>query len=324
MYTESGPFLNLLSSSILRSSEIVGTVIFQIPPVSIPAPQYSSGDDNLFTGLGSMDLVSLILIAVVVHYLGAAVQQMRPDFHHWGIKLGIGAFLLWAGAWLTEHGMNDRWGVAAMLLRGILFGTIACGVVRTLQPIWQRIADLASEARRWQERRERERQRREEEIERRKRQHQADLDWERNAPQREAAARQEEERRQQALVWKRRKEEARAQAMQLFLRHRSTLGEMFTRSDFDEYLKSYMGDSQPVETVERRLQELSELVEQLVERVLPPKKVTTLEEAAEWYQENCRMVERLNLTDRQKRSMLATLSRKHTEMMERILGDMPI
>jgi hypothetical protein len=294
-------------------------------PVELPENS-AAAEQDFFQQLDATDVCSLTLVAIAITIVGNIVSGMRPDQKQLGLKVGLGVFLLWVTVWLLDNGLDDPNKVFGTIYRGVIFGLITSGAVRTFRPMFAAMDEAAEtrkrerEWKREQKKREKERLKQEKDAAEHARLRQ--IEWERSAPERERQAREAEERRRNEEVEQHRRIEARAEALRVFNRHREVVTNRFTRKDFDEYVGEYMNDKFSADDVERRGKELHELIEYHSLQIDPPPKTVSLPELAAWFESQIEKIEEMNLSERMKRTMLSKLKRRYAEAVDRKLEDL--
>lgn len=164
-------------------------------------------------------------------------------------------------------------------------------------------------ASKWRRHAELERQRREEQDRRRQ--------WE----EADRAARERERERMKAQGQQRRAD-ARAKAYRTFTLYAPKLHDRFTQEMRDEYVAQFMGDEHPPEGVERRGEELVEILQKHLDEVEPPTKARTLEDLTKWYQEQKERIESLPVEERVKRRHIAGLNTRYAELSEQLMENL--
>lgn len=126
-------------------------------------------------------------------------------------------------------------------------------------------------------------------------------------------AREQQQAKTQAEA-QRRRTNARASAALTFSLYAPKLGARFTREMCDNYVNSFMGDEHSPQDVERRREELVAILDKHVGELPPPKKATTVEELASWFQDQQQRIESLPIDEKAKRAHLVELKQRYSEL----------
>jgi hypothetical protein len=169
--------------------------------------------------------------------------------------------------------------------------------------------------------RKRERERKQRDREEQKRREQ----WEREAPERERQYRIAEERRLQQEAVSREARQTREDtryACELFYNvHAPKIGDRFSKQELHDFINRYMGDTQSLDVIRRRANQLVETIRQHVEAVDPPEEIATLEALGAWYEKQLTHLEGLNIAPHIKREFGLRLNDRYTELTERLLEE---
>jgi len=249
-----------------------------------------------------------------------------PRLQQWGLRLAFAAGLVYFGVRCYEDTPNDSGEAVVLTLRSLAIGALLLG------PLWVLLGSAsfltehvqsvtaAATARAAARRYERERKR--QEATEQERQRLANLEWERQRPQRELEARLAAER---AAADKRlsqsdqaRRENARAACELLYAQFAPEIGGRFPQTEVDRFLRTYMSDAQSVDEVERRGQELQRLIHEHRQHIQrdPPE---TIQALAEWYLGEKERIEALPLDDDLKQTHLMQLDYRYAELSEQLL-----
>jgi hypothetical protein len=165
-------------------------------------------------------------------------------------------------------------------------------------------------------------ERRAEEARKEREQQERDLTWERERPERERQERQWEAERQAAAAAKKRRDDVRAECLLYFHLHSPEFGTRFGRKQFDEYVKTYMGDDQPPQEVEQRAQRLLGLMEGHLEKAGVKQRPFDVGSLARWYEEQKATIEAQRLPEESKENALALLYERYETLMQRHLEEL--
>lgn len=181
------------------------------------------------------------------------------------------------------------------------------------------IAEPADRVRRWREDARRSRIDRRARLDAERKAARERAEWERQAPERERQRQRAEAEARSRADDQRRREDARAAALLDFTFYAAKLGSRFSRQDFDHYLQTYMGDGQPPDVVERRKGELLAIFEKHLSDISPPRQEQTIEGLTTWYESMKTRIEGSSMDDRTKRTQLAELYARYTELMSELM-----
>jgi hypothetical protein len=281
--------------------------------------------DTFLDVINSADVVSLIVLIAVLCWLGSSMIGRHPQLRLWGERLAAAAFIGYCvviGSELETHtpGMWLRAVWRAILAAGLTLGAswvvlAAYGFMRTLSDSARANAERRATRRRF----ERERKQREEE-ERKRRE-----EWKRQAPERERQRQIAEERRLQQEAVSREARQTREDtryACELFYNlHAPKIADRFSKQDLHDFLDRYMDDSQSLDVIRRRANQLIDTIRQHVEAVDPPDQITSLEELAGWYGKQTALLEGLDIEPNIKKEFCIQLRDRYTGLTERLLEE---
>lgn len=273
------------------------------------------------------DLCSTLALLGVLGFLGTWMVGRRDSLRTWGLRLGAAAFLGFGG----HEAVTRRASTADRLLPIALETLIAAGFVVAgswmLLPVtcWvheHTLGALVARIRRWrwawidrararQFKREQERKRRDtEEYDRR-----MAPEWERQARDRE----QQERARAQA---QRRRENARARVELAYNLQAPEIGERFSRELFDDFCKRYLSEERAPEDVERRAQELLDMLQGHAAKVSRGAEEKSFAELAQEFEQQRQEIEASNLPPGMKRGILLKLrTAVENKITERVAED---
>ena len=281
--------------------------------------------DAALNFINSNDVVPLIGLVVVLCWIGDRMIQRAPQLRQWGWRFAAAAFIGFCflmgseledqtpGAWL---GIVCRGLLAAGLTLGVSW--IVLAVYGFMKSVSERAAREA-QSRADDRRREKERKQREREEKKRSEQ------WERDAPERERQRQIAEERRlQQEAVSRdaRQTREDTRYACELFYNlHAPKIAERFPKQELHDFLNRYMADTQSLDVIRQRTNQLVETIRQHVEAVDPPEEIASLEELAGWYEKQKAHLEDLKIEASIKKDFCIQLRERFSTLTERLLEE---
>ncbi len=201
-------------------------------------------------------LTGVILIMVVLGRLIATERQKMC-----GVVFGIVGFLVYGGYALQEFSPKDGEHLFSIALRSLIVFGLVVGlswlvlplVVGAATTIWRRMREASAAA-------DEEYQRIQQQWEAEDRQRKEAEEWARSAPAREKAQEEAEAKAKEDAAIRKRKEDARAACIFLYEQQAHLVGPRLAKESFEEMLKQFLGDHQPVEEVERRAIQLQNLI----------------------------------------------------------------
>lgn len=270
------------------------------------------------------DPLPKITLAILLTYVGRLTVQADRRTDGWGLKVAYVVFVCYLAG--VGWSRNARTGTAwtNVSFYGLITAWISLGAAWIVLPILTTLHRLLIAAplhklRYWRAsayaRREEERARREREL-RAERERAA---WEAAAPERERQRLLSEEEASRRLEAQRRRDDARASALLSYTFYAAKLGGRFSRADFDLYLANYMGDSLSPAVVEQRGRDLLAIFERHLADVQPPQREQTIEGLTAWYEATKGRIEQSSMDDRTKRTQLAELYGRYTELMSELM-----
>jgi hypothetical protein len=273
------------------------------------------------------DFFPLLFLLCILILAGNAIASRTPDAHIYAARAGYAVFLGYAVVALMHFGSADPSLIAAVLIRALMLAGIAVGASCCTMPVFIVARNKQRELQRRAEQghHDRQRQRRDEENERLKRE--AELrDAERRRIQGEADAkyRAEAEAQQRVEQERRQKEKTRvAQACSrcelLFSLYRADIESRFSRDMLDDFMKKYMHEGVPAETVERRADELCAIMERHREIVKGKAQPTTIADLAKWFTDQQQFIEQSPAPADMKENQLIMLSMRYEKLFEEIM-----
>ena len=265
------------------------------------------------------DFCSTAFLAFFLFCIGGKMVEGRPTLCQWGKRIAAAAFLFYVVHEAYASQPIDASGWIGVLLRGLLAGGMVLGLAWIALTVFAfartyllqlPLAKLRSMTQSIRQRR--------------------SVQEERSSGTAEDALRrqcqQEEQRRKREQAddvaqARRRRVNARADAALAFSRYASKIGNRFSQDMFDHFVATYMTDDQPADDVEHRGQELLSTLRQHLEEIEPPGKKRTLEELAQWHQEEKAHIEALDTDARTKRIHLATLNTRYADLAAQLMEE---
>lgn len=269
------------------------------------------------------DLCALIFVVIIMVAIGQRLVQGRPNSQLWGLRIAAANFLVFA----VVRGVELAASTADDLLSALIVGLLASALL--LGPTWIVLAILEFSHERYQklmrsvrasaEMRRTERQQRRQRRDRER----AARELQQRTPEQQRAERRaaEEQRRLEAQREEsaRRREDAIAACELLYQLREPDIGRRFPREQLDKFIQKYMGADRSTEVIERRADELRQVIQQLHEAVDPPTRFTELSQLTAWYEQQKQQVQSLSVAEMHKEDYLAQLNERYTELMQQIL-----
>lgn len=279
--------------------------------------------DFIVNSIQDGDVCGLFFFSIVVMFVGDRMINGFPALRLLGLRAAAFAFV----GFTASHIVNTNGSTGSDLAMAGIVGLL--GAIVALGPAWIILACLGYVGRHYQNatssarsathnrrfRREREN------AEQAKRREQ--LEWERQAPQRERArlemiARQREESMKQMDAHKVRTN-ARADCELLYQLYAPEIDQRFPRASLDEWMNKYMGDDQSPAEIETRAEQLRKLILHHLEQVKPAPKFSSLNQLANWFQDQKSQIDTLPIEDRLRRVLIANLNVRNAELMQSII-----
>lgn len=286
--------------------------------------------EHIWHLLLSGNVILLAFVVWVLYQLGNAASQNCPESRVWSKRLGFGVFIVFLGLVLANVELPDATSLAIVTIRALLIAWFAGAVALLTLPavywfnaaIYSQQTSLRAAATARRERREANRKAREAEARRKIDQE----EWERNAPEREraerlAAAQADLERRQRQHSQKRR-EDVRSQLELIYTLYAYKIRKLFSKAMFDDFEKKYMGDDRSADEVEERGRQLLAILEQHHNSVEQPRKYSSLDELANWFVEEQRRLDGLELDEFLKDEFRAILQDRYSELSQKFMQTM--
>lgn len=281
--------------------------------------------DTVLDVINSSDVVSLIALIAVLCWLGSRMIHRYPELGQWGSRFAAGAFIvycLFMGSELAVHTPGVWLGIAC---RGVLAAGLTLGVSWIVLAVYGFMKSYSDRAARQAQSRAADRKREKERKQREREEQKRRAQWEREAPERERQYQIAEERRlQQEAVSRdaRQTREDTRYACELFYNlHAPTIRERFSKQDLHDFLNRYMDDTQTLDVIKRRANQLIETIRQHVESVDPPEEIASLEELAGWHTKQKALLEGLDIEPNIKREFCLQLKDRYTMLTERLLEE---
>jgi|GEM_PF-2473174 len=276
------------------------------------------------------EVIALIVLAAILFRVGASMSQSRPRVEAWAWRASAGTFVLDALLYLSHESDPTIATCLAAAIHALIVAWAAIGIFLIAFSAYALVADffsgLAARAERQVRVRKDARERAEKEKREAEEKRQRDEAWERTRPERERQQREAAER--QALDLRRknaeqkRREDARLRCETLYSLQAPVIKKRFNRSMFDAFVAKYMGDNRPADEVEERADQLSSLITQHVNAVVPEVKKADLGEITAWYVNEKERFNALPIDDEVKDEHLRQLEIRYSELTEEFLEKM--
>jgi hypothetical protein len=266
------------------------------------------------------DMGGMTVLVLVLMFVGNKTSQAREGTRRlcWGIAAIVLVVYVAHGLFVRRMAATDQ--LTELTFRALLAAGFVLGVLWILSPLceglhrntigrlesWLSATRKKMAARKAQREQERLRQRQQEAFER-------------EAPERERASRRAAKQAEEAAKAQRTRENARAACELLYNAHAPELATRFPRQDLDDFLCKQMGDDRIPEYVEERGQQLLEIIRKHVEKADPPKKIVTLADLARWYLEQKDQIDRVALSEDDKKLLLSQLEERYVRLQEKYL-----
>jgi hypothetical protein len=263
--------------------------------------------------VGHYDVCSLGVIAGIAFLFVQGVERHFPLYHQVMRRFMVVGFLA-----TVSYGYYDAKPAVESELLGLIILALAASQAAALialivvPPVVSVRDTLCSWSRSWRLAAERRAEERRKAEEKRRR----ELEWERSRPERERQEREWEAKRQAEAAAQKRRDDARAECLLYFHLHAPEFSKRFSRPQYDEYVKTYMGDNQPPEEVERRAQRLLGLMEGHLEKAGARAQQLDLAALAKWYQDARAQIEALAIDPRSKHFQLGKLHQRYAELVQ--------
>lgn len=271
----------------------------------------SSLTTDLVNVLDSVDVCSLVVLAAALNFVGEWACQPQPHLRQRGVSVGVAAFVLLLAVGLIADGGTDD-AVMRLMQAGVVAACVAGAATIALPAVgWlydtsieKPTAQFRSVLRSWDDQRMQGQRQAQEQRERE--------EWERSRPQREQAQREAAERQRREQEQKasdqRRREAARFQVRLLYDRHAGKIKASFPRKRFDEYVTEYLSDAYPADEVEKRAEELRNMILDFFESTDDDRPQRSLTEIRTDFAGERQLIEASDLDEDTKAAMLADLN----------------
>lgn len=283
--------------------------------------------DTAINVLQRSSVTSLLWILCILTFAARIILCRRPDGCDYAARIGYGVFLAYAFLGLLHFGFGDLSRVAAVLLRALLYAAITFSATGCVIPVYLLLRDCYRTSRRRSEQRRIDRKRRQEQQERDRTQTEAHIqEAQRRRVFEEAERTRKADAESQKRAQQKQREQEKVRIAQACARcelqfnlHRADIQPRFTRKMLDDFMRKYMHDGQPVETVEKRADELCALMERHREILKGRAQPMTLDELAKWFLDEKQRIEALQLDEELKDDHLAHLHIRYAELSQEIL-----
>lgn len=280
----------------------------------------------LLADIEGTDLCLAVFLLVAALWLGNAIARGDSRSRRIGLGAGALAFIAVVIRQLEIAPPAASADFVGLLIPAAVAGAVATGIgwcvagpladfhALTIAPLFQTARDWR---RRLAERRCAATEAKRREADERKRQE----EYERAAPERERQRQAAEEKRKADAEAQRRREAARANCEMVYALYAPEISNRFSKSDFQEFARKYLGDDRPAEQVEQRVEELIQHIERHLERIEPMRKFDSLESLAQWFSAQRRQLDAVD-DERLKRSLLVRLNERYADLTSRLLEEL--
>jgi hypothetical protein len=271
------------------------------------------------------DACVLFLFSVIMMFIGDRMINSQPVLRIWGLRISALAFVGFTVFHITDHHSSGASEYAMAAIVGLLGGLVTLGPAWIVLAIFGFVGGYYRQAAASATSAGHQRKiKREQKIAEERKRHEQ-IEWERNAPERERAYREAELRQQDEAKKKadsqKRRSNARADSEMLYQLYAPEIGVRFPRAALDDWTKRYMGDDQSANDVEQRAEQLRNIITHHREQVNPTPQFSTLQELVMWFQNQKSQIEVLPIDDRLRRMLLANLNVRNAELMKQVLDD---
>lgn len=219
------------------------------------------------------DTFPQLLFTVVLLLVGQHAIADRPRLRLAGLWIALLAFLAFIARLVVLHGVSDPWILTAAAIRGLLAAGLITGLSwlvlpllalfyeSLIEPVLRRPREWFERVRLWREGRQfRHSQRQDQQA------------WERAAPEREAEATKAAKQQRRQAAEQQQRDETRFRIRLLIDQHREQLGDRFPDAWLQRYFVDYLGDGLSSKEVQRRADQLREMVLETVKPLMSPEK----------------------------------------------------
>lgn len=272
------------------------------------------------------DFPAVFCAWVLLSFLGRMFAGQRPLVVRRSLRIGAAAFLLHGVALVEDWqpaSAAELMGIAirAMFTGGfaIALAQIALATLSSLVAWWQ--TTIAEPWRRTiaDQQRAAERRRAAQAADHARRQ--AEIAWQRGAPERELARQAANEAELLRQAEQQRRQATRLECQLTYQLHAAEIAERYPRAEFDQFVREYLRDDLSAATVAQHGARLLELIRQHVEKQQPSFPFPTLTALATWHEEQLRQIELVSdaLLQRHLRVLLAE---RYAELTQRYFEEM--
>ncbi|QDU10899.1 hypothetical protein [Gimesia aquarii] len=259
------------------------------------------------------ETLTLLFIIAVLYYVGQLAVAHNGQLKKWGLRISLLTLTAYVLFEASRNGIDDATALLAIVLRGLILAGLALGMSWILLSALDFLfAPLGRWNRSWQatvrQRQHNKAQKQRERTEKEHRQREQD-EWNRMAPEREQQQRAQQQAEAQRQADQRQREEIRLSCQLLYDQHAPALQARFPRERLADYFAQYLTDAFPPNLVETRAALLKEtLVASLEQTTGNKQKFSSLNEIAEYFQEQKQEIESLNYDAQTRQSFLSSLN----------------
>lgn len=250
------------------------------------------------------DVCALVFLAAIFIYIGQWMASSSPTLQLWGWRVATASFLgylIYGFAMFATPAADE---LVTITLRALLAGALALGpawiVLSVLSFTLHRLSTLQSAAARL-------------------RSHRPPVFTQPEPPIHPIQNTETPEQQAARLKVQQRRQDARFASESLYSLYAIDIAERFSKSEFDSFLKKYMGDDQSPETVEQRAGRLQQMIQQHYEKVNPPEDFPDLEALTNWYEAQKMRIETLPIQDSYKQDYLVQLNTRYADLTQQIM-----
>ncbi len=143
----------------------------------------------------------------------------------------------------------------------------------------------------------------------------------RSAPRPPVPAADLQERRRVEEESRRRRDDARLRCELFYALHAPEIAARFTREQFTQYLRDFLGDHVAPELVEERADRLQEIIREHAERTNPKPKLHDIAALAGWYVAKKAEIEAAGLSDEDRGTALAVLEQRYGNLVVELMRE---
>jgi len=275
------------------------------------------------------DVCALGLLILITIIAGAAMIGANATLKLWGQRIAAGAFVLYFIYGFAQFEPSNAEDWVYIAFRGVLAAGLALGpswiVLSIVGFVYEHYLKMSRVAHARAVTRKHNREQRREQRRQSQQQTAEPLSPEKEEAVLEAEREAEEQRRrevQRQIELSKRREEAIAACEVLFHLRAPDIGNRFSREQFDEFVKKYMGEGKPIEVIEDRAGDLQQLIQQHYESVHPPMRFTDLSALTAWYERQREQIRSLSIKDVYKKDFLIRLNERYAELTQETLENL--